>query len=97
MKVLIALALLLPALQDVPDRYRIRLFIQAENKHNMGTILKRYLSDLPGILSMDYDSNTESIALTMEADAFLTKEEIEEELPRIYNVRRFDVEELQEP
>lgn len=76
------------------EGYETRLTIEAENKHNMGAILKRYLSDLPGILSMRFDSNTDSIILRMEIGAYLTKEEIEEELPRIYNVKRYEVVEM---
>jgi hypothetical protein len=83
--------LLLSAAQDAADTYQVRLSIKAENKHNMGTVLKRHLADLDGIQKMAWDSNSETLTLTLALGSVITQAQIEEVLPKVYNVARYEV------
>lgn len=84
--------LLACAIQDpAADTYQIHLHVAAENKHNMGTLLKRHLANLDGIQKMTWDSNSETLTLTLALGTVITRDQIEEILPNSYNVDRYEV------
>ncbi|HLG42374.1 MAG TPA: hypothetical protein VI643_03330 [Planctomycetota bacterium] len=91
---IVALALAACALQDAPDGYQLRLHFKAENKHNMGTILKRTLADLDGIQKMAWDSNSETVTLTLALGSVITRAQIEEALPKVYSVDKYEIQGL---
>jgi len=90
----LALTAALSVAQDPPDTYQIRLHFKAENKHNMGTILKRNLADLDGIQKMAWDSNSETVTLTLALGSVITRAQIEEALPKVYSVDKVEIQGL---